>query len=37
MYATLISLGVILPLKPLHVIKLDRRPWVVLADASHTN
>jgi len=32
LYATLISLEVVLPLKPLHVIKLDRRPWVALAD-----
>ena len=37
LYATLISLEAVLPLKPLRVIKLDRRPWVVLADASHTN
>lgn len=32
LYATLISLEVVLPLKPLYLIKLDRRPWVVLAD-----
>ena len=31
-YATLISLGLILPIKPLNVIKMDRRPWVVLKD-----
>jgi hypothetical protein len=31
-YATLISLGRILPIKPIQLIKLDRRPWVILKD-----
>jgi len=30
LYATLISLGTVLPVKPLHVEKRDRRSWVVL-------
>lgn len=33
-YATLISLDVVLPIKPLHLIKLDRRPWVVLTNTT---
>lgn len=32
LYATLISFEEVLPIKPLHLIKLDRRPWVVLVD-----
>lgn len=32
LYASLISLEVVLPLKPLQVIKIDRRSWVALAD-----
>ena len=30
LYATLISLGTVLPIKPLHLEKRDRRSWVVL-------